>query len=77
MSPIPIAIIIVKLTLTFGLMAFGIRCYLVKDPKKDSFVYDIKNFIHIKGMSRRRFWRRHGLLLFLLGSALGLKIFVF
>jgi len=75
MSLIPIAKAIIKLALCLGPIFLGIRCLWVFEPKTDSFVYDVRSFLNVKGMSRRKWWVRNGIMLIILGIILTLMFF--
>ena len=67
MPIIPLTITIVKLLLTLGFVAIGIRCLFIQEPKTDNFAFDVRRLIHIRGMSRRKFWIRTGVLFIFAG----------
>lgn len=76
MSLIPLAIVIAKLSLSLGLVFFGIRALLVSEPKTDNFVYDVRRLIDLRRMRKRGFWVTTGIVCILLGSVAFVLLFL-
>ena len=76
MSLIPLVKIIIKFSLCFGPIFLGIRCLFVTEPATDSFVYDMRKFVKMRGMSRQKWWFQRGILLICIGTLLTLVLLV-